>query len=85
MPQVFGGIDGIITTYSVIVTGVGGMMAVGLVIKMAVSNLITDGWSMGFGEYMAQMAERSRENAGACSHQPASPSCSNHCVPSYSL
>jgi len=62
-PAVFGGIDGIITTYSVIVTGVGGMMAVGLVIKMAVSNLITDGWSMGFGQYMAQMAERSRENA----------------------
>ena len=85
MPQVFGGIDGITTPHSVIVTGVGGKMAAGLVIMMAVSNLITDGWSMGFGEFMGKMAERSTEDAGACPHQPASPSCSNHCVPSYSL
>ena len=83
--QVFGGIDGIITTYSVIMTGVGGKMAARMVITMAFSNLITDGWSMAFGEFMGKMAERSKNAAGACPQQPASPSCSTHCVPSYSL
>lgn len=62
-PAVFGGIDGIITTYSVIMTGVGGKMAARWVITMAVSNLITDGWSMGFGEFMGKMAERSKNAA----------------------
>lgn len=65
---VFGGLDGIITTFSTIAAVVGGDMQIQTVIVLGFANLIGDGISMGAGDYISskaeynyQMAEKVRE------------------------
>lgn len=54
---VFGGLDGIITTFAVVATVAGANLDVGIVILMGFSNLFADGISMGFGDYVSSKAE----------------------------
>lgn len=54
---VFGGLDGIITTFAVIATVAGANLELDLVILMGFANLIGDGISMGFGDYLSSKAE----------------------------
>eukprot|EP01025_Chloroclados_australasicus_P011996 TRINITY_DN15440_c0_g1_i2.p1 TRINITY_DN15440_c0_g1~~TRINITY_DN15440_c0_g1_i2.p1 ORF type:complete len:324 (-),score=37.74 TRINITY_DN15440_c0_g1_i2:446-1417(-) len=54
---VFGGLDGIITTFAVVAAVAGGKLAAGVVVIMGISNLIADALSMGLGDYLSSKAE----------------------------
>jgi VIT1/CCC1 family predicted Fe2+/Mn2+ transporter len=54
---VYGGVDGIITTFAVVAGTMGADLSMGIVILMGVSNLIADGISMGVGDYLSSKAE----------------------------
>eukprot|EP01025_Chloroclados_australasicus_P052671 TRINITY_DN6148_c1_g1_i10.p1 TRINITY_DN6148_c1_g1~~TRINITY_DN6148_c1_g1_i10.p1 ORF type:complete len:301 (+),score=41.89 TRINITY_DN6148_c1_g1_i10:27-929(+) len=53
----FGGLDGIITTFSVVAAVAGGSLAAGVVVIMGLANLLGDGLSMGLGDYLSSKAE----------------------------
>lgn len=54
---VFGGLDGIITTFAVVASVAGADLATNIVIIMGFANLFADGISMGFGEYLSLVSE----------------------------
>ena len=54
---IYGGIDGIITTFSIIAACFGANLSIKYVISMGVANLIADGFSMGFGDYISSFFE----------------------------
>mmetsp|Transcript_107193 Transcript_107193/g.284203 ORF Transcript_107193/g.284203 Transcript_107193/m.284203 type:complete len:273 (-) Transcript_107193:562-1380(-) len=56
-PMVFGGLDGIITTFAVVAGAIGADLTPSQVLIMGFCNLIADGFSMGFGEYTSGKAE----------------------------
>ena len=65
---VYGGLDGIITTFAVVAAVAGGELEVGVVLLMGFANLIADSISMGMGDFIStkseidfQTAERARE------------------------
>ncbi|EPY22245.1 integral membrane protein [Strigomonas culicis] len=58
---VFGGLDGITTTFAIIAAAAGSNGNFATVLIFGFSNVIADGFSMGFGEYVSGEAER--ENA----------------------
>ncbi|CCD12544.1 unnamed protein product [Trypanosoma congolense IL3000] len=55
---VFGGLDGIITSFTVVSAAVGSSSGAASVLIFGFSNVLADGFSMGFGEYIAGEAER---------------------------
>jgi VIT1/CCC1 family predicted Fe2+/Mn2+ transporter len=54
---IYGGIDGIITTFSIIAACFGANLGIKYIISMGVANLIADGFSMGFGDYISSFFE----------------------------
>ncbi|AYU79900.1 VIT1 / Vacuolar iron transporter 1 [Leishmania donovani] len=58
---VFGGLDGIMTTFAIIAAAAGSGGNKATVLIFGFSNVIADGFAMGFGEYVSGEAER--ENA----------------------
>lgn len=54
---VFGGLDGIITTFAIVAAVAGANLPVEVVILMGFSNLIADAISMGLGDYLSSKAE----------------------------
>lgn len=56
-PMVYGGLDGIITTFSVVAGVVGADMSTGVLIVLGLANLAADGLSMGVGDYLSAQAE----------------------------
>jgi len=54
---VFGAIDGIITTFSVVSGAVGGNLGINVILILGFSNLISDGLSMGLGDFISSQAE----------------------------
>lgn len=54
---VFGGLDGIITTFSIIAASYGADFEIKLIIIMGVANLIADGISMGLGDFLSSYYE----------------------------
>lgn len=54
---VFGGVDGIITTFAVVSSTAGAQLPLGVVILMGLANLLADGLSMGVGDYLSSQAE----------------------------
>jgi hypothetical protein len=56
---VFGGLDGIITTFAVVAAVAGAEMDNSVVILMGIANLVSDGISMGLGEPVFCPARRS--------------------------
>ncbi|KAI3633747.1 hypothetical protein MIR68_008079 [Amoeboaphelidium protococcarum] len=56
-PVVFGGVDGIITTFAVLSSSTGANLAIGTAIILGLANLVGDGLSMGIGEYLSSKAE----------------------------
>lgn len=54
----FGGLDGIITTFAVIAAVAGANLDTNIVILMGFANLVGDGISMGFGDYLSSKAEQ---------------------------
>jgi VIT1/CCC1 family predicted Fe2+/Mn2+ transporter len=54
---VFGGLDGIITTFAIVAAVVGGGLPVEVVLMMGTANLLADGISMGLGDFLSSKAE----------------------------
>ena len=54
---IFGGIDGIITTFSIISACFGSNLEMKYIIAMGVANLVADAFSMGFGDYISSVFE----------------------------
>jgi DNA damage-binding protein 1 len=54
---VFGGLDGIITTFSIVAAVAGASLAVEVTLMMGFANLLADGISMGLGDYLSEAAE----------------------------
>lgn len=54
---VFGGLDGIITTFAVVASVAGADLKTEVVLVMGFANLLADGVSMAFGEYIGEDAE----------------------------
>ena len=55
---VYGGIDGIVTTFAVVAASVGASLDSSIVIILGLANLIADGFSMGISSYLAEQSER---------------------------
>ncbi|KNC56397.1 vacuolar iron transporter [Thecamonas trahens ATCC 50062] len=54
---VFGGLDGIVTTFAVVAGVAGANLSTGIVLVLGLANLIADGLSMGVGEFVSGKAE----------------------------
>ena len=55
---VFGGLDGIMTTFAIVNAAAGGGGDWKMVLLLGLSNVVADGFSMGFGEFVGGDAER---------------------------
>ena len=60
---VYGGLDGIITTFAVVAGVAGASLDAGVVLILGFANLIADGLAMAFGEYLSGKAEREYHQA----------------------
>ncbi|KAK3278055.1 hypothetical protein CYMTET_13975 [Cymbomonas tetramitiformis] len=54
---VYGGLDGIITTFAVVAAVAGGALSTNVVLILGFANLVADGLSMGLGDYLSSQAE----------------------------
>lgn len=54
---IYGGLDGIITTFAVVAGVAGASLTAGIVLIMGFANLIADGLSMAIGDYLSTKAE----------------------------
>ena len=54
---VFGGLDGAITTFSIVASVAGGSLGIEAVLTLGFANLIADAISMGAGDYISSLAE----------------------------
>lgn len=59
---VYGGLDGIITTFAVVASIAGAGLDVGVVIIMGFASLFADGISMGMGDFLSSKAENDYTN-----------------------
>lgn len=60
---VYGGLDGIITTFAVVAGVAGASLSAGVVLILGFANLIADGISMAIGDYLSSKSEREYEAA----------------------
>ncbi|MBN1330218.1 MAG: VIT1/CCC1 transporter family protein [Candidatus Heimdallarchaeota archaeon] len=65
---IYGGLDGIITTFAIVAGVTGAALGIGVVLILGFANLLADGLSMGIGDYLSskseieyQLDERKRE------------------------
>lgn len=54
---VYGGLDGIVTTFAVVAGVAGANLSASLIFILGVANLVADGISMAFGDYLSTKAE----------------------------
>jgi VIT1/CCC1 family predicted Fe2+/Mn2+ transporter len=54
---VYGGLDGIITTFAVVSGAAGAELGASVILILGFANLVADGISMGFGDYLSSRAE----------------------------
>lgn len=62
-PLVYGGLDGIITTFAVVAGVAGAALAPSIVLILGFANLIADGISMSVGSYLSNRAEHAYHKA----------------------
>ena len=55
---IYGGLDGIITTFAVVAGVAGASLPSGVVLILGIANLIADGLSMAIGDYLSTQAEQ---------------------------
>jgi VIT1/CCC1 family predicted Fe2+/Mn2+ transporter len=60
---VYGGLDGVITTFAVVAGVAGAKLAAGIVLILGFANLIADGLSMAIGDYLSTKSEQEYERA----------------------
>eukprot|EP00048_Salpingoeca_helianthica_P015335 m.226237 g.226237 ORF g.226237 m.226237 type:complete len:288 (-) comp16900_c0_seq1:84-947(-) len=54
---VFGGLDGIITTFAVVTSVHGANLSTGIILVLGIANLVADAFGMAFGEYIGEKSE----------------------------
>jgi len=54
---VYGGIDGIVTTFAVVAASVGAGLDSSIIIILGLANLVADGFSMGISAYLAKKSD----------------------------
>lgn len=59
---VYGGIDGVVTTFAVVAGATGWSLDVNVILILGFANLIADGVSMSIGNYLSTQAERDQYN-----------------------
>lgn len=62
---VYGGLDGIITTFAVVAGSVGGNVSNIVIIILGFSNLLADGFSMGAGAYLSATSDNNQSKSKA--------------------
>lgn len=62
VPFVYGGIDGCVTTFSVVAGAVGAGLESHIIIILGFANLLADGFSMSIGAYLSTKSERTYYN-----------------------
>lgn len=60
---IYGGLDGIVTTFAVVAGAAGASLSAGIVIILGFANLIADGLSMAIGDFISTKAEREYQKA----------------------
>ena len=55
---VYGGIDGVITTFAVVAWSAGAALSPHIVIILGLANLLADGFSMSIGDYLSSSSEK---------------------------
>jgi VIT1/CCC1 family predicted Fe2+/Mn2+ transporter len=55
---VYGGIDGIVTTFAIVAGSVGAGLSSAIVLILGSANLVADGFSMGVGAYLSSKSEK---------------------------
>ena len=58
---VYGGIDGIITTFSIVAGSSGGSLLRNVILILGLSNVVSDGFSMGVSRYVSSKTEIKQE------------------------
>ncbi|KAL7500543.1 hypothetical protein ACHAWT_008364 [Skeletonema menzelii] len=68
-PLIFGGLDGILTSFAIVAGAAGGSMPIPVILVLGFSNIFADALAMGVGEFLSSKAEnewilseRKREN-----------------------
>jgi len=56
-PIIFGGLDGILTSFAIVSGSAGGQLGTGVVLILGFSNILADALSMGVGEFLSSKAE----------------------------
>lgn len=56
-PIIFGGLDGILTSFAIVAGAAGGTLSTGVVLILGFSNIFADALSMGVGEFLSSKAE----------------------------
>ena len=56
-PMIFGGLDGILTSFAIVAGAAGGNLSIGVVLILGFSNIFADALSMGVGEFLSSKAE----------------------------
>lgn len=70
---VYGGLDGVITTFAVAAGATGAGLGPSVVIILGFANLIADGFSMGVGSYLSSKSKVEMAHKKNKSHDEASP------------
>lgn len=66
---IFGGVDGVITTFSTIASVQGGALPVSTVVVLGFANLIADAIAMGVGDFLSSKAEWAHLKTGLDEHE----------------
>lgn len=60
---VYGGVDGLITTFAIIAGSLGGDLSTNTIIILGLASILSDGFSMGISSFLAEKARLYNQNA----------------------
>jgi len=60
---IYGGVDGLITTFAIIAGSLGGDLSTSVIIILGLAAILSDGFSMGLSSYLAEKARVKGQNA----------------------
>lgn len=67
---VYGGIDGVITTFAVVAGSVGAGLGTNVIVILGFANLLADGFAMSIGAYLSANSERDKNQELTSSKSP---------------
>lgn len=67
---VYGGIDGIVTTFAVVTASVSAQLSPKIIILLGFANLLADGFAMSIGSFLSARAEKQKQEKDAADFSP---------------